>query len=453
MSAPNPAFEAALRLYREGRLEEALPAFDALLAADPGLAIARSLRGMVRCHLGDFDAGSADLRAAVESSPRDAALHANLGVILYVQHRLDEARAALKRALVLAPNHPESLAALSLVLRDQGDFAGAERAARTALAARPGYPEARVNLGYALLVQGKFAEGWDAVGFRPHARVNLRDPGMGVTVPHHDALPDKPAAIIVHGEQGLGDTLFYLRFVPQLRALGHRLAFWGDTRLHAVLARTGHFEHFLKPEAAPGPGLALLWAGDLPRLLRAHDAARFPPALALAPDPARVAAWRERFDAWGPAPRLGLTWRAGGVRKGRIALAKNVEPETLGRALAGTKATFVSLQRQAAAGERETIAQALGAPVHDAGIANDDLEDALAAVSLLDDYVGVSNTNMHLRAGVGGPARVLIPFPPEWRWLAGAERSPWFPAWPLYRQDAGGGWDAALARLASELRP
>ena len=440
------ALRAAERLYREARLPEALAAFERILAADPRAASARGYRGLILCHQGDFEGGVTDLRAAVALAPRDPALLTSLGTILFVRQELEEANATLRRVLSVAPNHPEASANLSLVLRAQGDFAGAERAARAALAARPDFPEARVNLGYALLAQGKFAEGWAATSYRPHGQVNLRDPAMPVSVPHHDALPAAQGPIIVHGEQGLGDTLFFLRFVPQLRTLGHRLAFWGDARLHSILRRSGHFEHFMAPDAMPGPGLALIWAGDLPRLLGAVDPAAFPPPLALAADAGRREAMRARLAAWGPAPYVGLTWRAGLEPAGKVVLSKQIAPADLGAALRGARATWISLQRKPRPEDLAAIAGALGETVHDAADVNEDLEDALALLELLDDYVGVSNTNTHLRAGAGKGARVLVPWPPEWRW-ASADRSPWFPGMDVFREAAGGGWRDALARL------
>lgn len=442
---------AAERLYREARLPEALAAFERILAADPRCATALGFRGLIRCHAGDFEHGVADLRAAVALAPRDAGLITSLGMILFVRNDLEEAHATLRRALSFAPNLPEASANLSLVLRAQGDFAGAERAARAALATRADFPEARVNLGYALLAQGKFAEGWSAVSFRPHAQVNLRDPGMRVTVPHDDALPAAQGPIIVHGEQGLGDTLFFLRFVPQLRARGHRLAFWGDSRLHSMLRRTGYFEHFMAPEAMPGAGLALIWVGELPRLLEAVDPAAFPPPLPLVADAARREAMRTRLAAWGAPPYVGLTWRAGLERAGKVVLSKQIAPALLGTALRGVRATWISLQRKPRPEDLAGIAHALGETAHDAAGVNDELEEALALIELLDDYIGVSNTNTHLRAGAGRSAHVLVPWPPEWRWQASGDRSPWFPGMDVYREAAGGGWQDALARLARAL--
>ena len=76
----------------------------------------------------------------------------------------------------------------------------------------------------------------------------------------------------------------------------------------------------------------------------------------------------------------------------------------------------------------------------------------LAVLALIEDYIGVSNTNMHLRAGAGRTARVLVPQPPEWRWMAAGEESPWFPGFRIYRQGIDGDWGEALAKLARDLR-
>ena len=90
--------------------------------------------------------------------------------------------------------------------------------------------------------------------------------------------------------------------------------------------------------------------------------------------------------------------------------------------------------------------------MHDLSALNEDLEAMLALLALIDDYVGVSNTNMHLRAGVGKTARVLVPCPAEWRWMAQGDESPWFPGFKVYRQKTDGNWNEALGRLAADLQ-
>ena len=82
---------------------------------------------------------------------------------------------------------------------------------------------------------------------------------------------------------------------------------------------------------------------------------------------------------------------------------------------------------------------------------NEDLEALLALLALMDDYIGVSNTNMHLRAGVSRTARVLVPRPAEWRWMISGSESPWFPGFRVYRQGPDGDWGAALKHLQADL--
>ncbi len=102
-------------------------------------------------------------------------------------------------------------------------------------------------------------------------------------------------------------------------------------------------------------------------------------------------------------------------------------------------------------GECERLAAAIAAPVHDVSAVNDRLEDALAWLALLDEYVGVSNTNTHLRACAGRDSRVLVAWPPEWRWPRDAQRSPWYPGTALYRQSRDGDWSGALGCLRADL--
>jgi hypothetical protein len=121
---------------------------------------------------------------------------------------------------------------------------------------------------------------------------------------------------------------------------------------------------------------------------------------------------------------------------------KEVEPSWLGEEVRGTQRTWIGIQRLPRPGELERFSAAIDARVHDFSAVNDDLEDMLALLWLVDEYIGVSNANAHLRASVGGAMQVLVPHPPEWRWgLAGA-MSPWFAAMRVIRQQPEGRWEA-----------
>jgi hypothetical protein len=182
-----------------------------------------------------------------------------------------------------------------------------------------------------------------------------------------------------------------------------------------------------------------------------------PPPWPLRVDPARLPAARAALAAAGPAPYVGVTWRAGSVKNAPLAreglglLSKEIPPRELGARLRGLAATPVVLQRNPDPEELAQFAAGLGRTAADVSGFNDDLEDMLALLALLDDYVGVSNTNMHLAAGIGKTARVLVPFPPEWRWTAWGDSSPWFPGFRIYRQRRDRDWGQALNALERDL--
>ena len=145
-----------------------------------------------------------------------------------------------------------------------------------------------------------------------------------------------------------------------------------------------------------------------------------------------------------------MTYRAGIDAPG--SLFKQVPLESLATVFSELPATLVNLQMQPQDGETTSLAELSGRRAVDFSHLNDDLPGMLALLSLLDDYVGVSNTNMHLRAGLGLPARVLVCHPADYRWMATGVISPWFPLFRLYRQEAAGDWSDAFVQLRSDLK-
>jgi Flp pilus assembly protein TadD len=216
----------------------------------------------------------------------------------------------------------------------------------------------------------------------------------------------------------------------------HPQAGEGDTRLH-------------------GNHKTMLDQGFLQRLPRVFYP-ELPPPLALTPLPERLQQMTGRLSGLGPPPYLGLTWRAGTApeqQRGSVwMLHKEIPLEQLAAAMRGVNGTLLALQRNPQPGEIESLSARAAMPVHDLTALNDDLEAMLALLALMDDYVGVSNTNMHLRAGASRTARVLLPRPAEWRWMISGNESPWFPGFRVYRQGPDGDWGAAFDRLARDLK-
>ena len=439
--------QRSLASHQQGRVDEAERGYREVLLRDAGNCVATHYLGLAAWQRGDALAAEQAMRKSLAASPPVADFHNNLGLLLRDTSRGEEAIDQFSAALAINPDWVDAYSNLGLALESLGRWDEAIEAYRKTLARSPGFAIGHQNLARALLTRGDFDEGWREYRWRLLAQ------GLASRPPDSPILPRDLSgrAFALVTEQGVGDVLFFLRFAPALVRRGATLAFRGDARLHAMLGRTGLFPLGLESGQAPRGEAQPLFVGDLPGMLESASETPLPP-LALTPDPARVARMRSRL-AHVPPPRVAITWRGGVLSVGPSrSQLKHVPIDALGNALAGKRASWISVQRLPEKGEREALERAIGATVTDLGDANADLEDMLALMSLVDDYVGVSNANTHLRAGVAPSMHVLVPNPPEWRWGLG-ERSPWFPDAKVYRQSPTGDWSGELARFARQFTP
>ena len=439
----------SLLAHQQGRVAQAEAGYREILQREPGHAMATHYLGLACWQRGDVEAAERMMRESIAANPAIADFHNNLGLLLRDTGRSEEAIACFVRAVEVDPGWIEAHNNRGLALESSGRFEEAVAAYRATLAAHPAHAAARQNLARALLTLGRPAEAWREYRWRLLAQ------GLATHAPDASAAPLARSLagrrFELAAEQGLGDGLFFLRFAPELVARGAALAFRGDARLHGMLRRTGWFALGLVAPPDPSSGLERLAIGDLPWLLEANDPQRFPPPLPLTPLPDRASAARERLARLGPPPWIALTWRSGVASRGPARTqVKEIRLALLAEALHGIRATWIGVQRLPLDGEYARLAEALGAPVHDASAANDDLEEMLALLSGVDRYVGVSNTNTHLGASLALRLHVLVANPPEWRWQLG-ETSPWFPGARLYRQRPDGDWSAAMRQLREDL--
>jgi tetratricopeptide (TPR) repeat protein len=441
-------------LLRVGRLEEAGQALGLAIQRDRNLAAARNNLGAVQHARGELAAAMASYEAALAIDPRLADARVNLALAHFRLGDRERARREAESARGLDARTSEASKNLGQLFRELGELEAALALFRQAVADEPGNVRSQLSLATALLERGEWREGWEHYRWRTtrSAHPAIRS---GTIHPVEEQLPEdlRDRRFTLFDEQGLGDVLFFLRFAPALRARGATLAFQGDARLIPLLEPSGLFEAMLPRDAPPDPAREILLVPDLPWLLDASRSDPVPPPFALRAAPERLEQARGTLAALGPRPWIGLTWRAGIASTGDwiTHLFKLVSPERLGEALRELPGTLVSVQRGPEPGETERIAQAAGRPVHDLCAANDDLQEVTAVLAALDRYVGVSSTNMHIRAGLGSSAEVLVPFPPEWRWMAEGSRSPWFPGLNVLRESPSGGWSSALEDLRRSL--
>lgn len=470
-------YNLALCRIRGSEFEAARRELLEVLRERPEWPDALTAMGGVFMQLGETEGAEKAFRTALRFQPQMPQAWNNLGTLLASQGRGPEARDCFNRCLALAPSDAHAWSNLGNTLRRGGDPAAAEQAYRQSVANAPKLASAWQNLGNNLREQGRFREAIEcleravSLSGAPECHLSLavallcvgNDLGRAWSEYRwrHGVEPSPTARATLHeaivarrpielaGEQGLGDALFFLRWAPLLG--GASLRWRGDRRLAPLLEKSGLFASFCDEASPPSTGALAVPLGDLPALL-GGELETYPPPLALNADSKAMEAARELLATAGPRPYVGVAWRSGTVSQtGEELLSKNVPVEGLGSALRGVPGTVVSVQRQPHAAESAALAASSGRPVLDASHLNENLGRMMGLLSLLDHYVGVSSTNVHLTAGLGKAASILVPHPPEWRYGHEGASSPWFPSFRVYREHPQSGWDEALASLGADL--
>ena len=377
----------------------------------------------------------------------------------------------LRRAIAIDPDDEHAQNNLATCMKHLGRDEEALRIYLRLLERRPDFLMANNNISRLYLRKGDFKRGWH------HYRWRLT-PARAIDEMPRDALqgrllgeiPDptpeevRRDGIFLAPEQGLGDELFFLRWVPELvrKARPAKVWYCPTTKLRPLVERAGWplevapYDAFWTPSDTP-----VLPLGCLPRWLEHERLEDVPPPL-----PLRARKWWWRWLLQPPVARaarpgmrwIGVTWRAGveGSRH-RGGLFKEIPPAVLGEALNHVQdAEFVVMQRGMRKEEYDAFREAVGpSRVHlvktEAWAPEVELEYLLRLLADLDDYIGVSNTNIYLRMAMGLKGRAILGHPAEWRWLDGPADSPFFPGFRTYREELRRGWGPAMAALTSDL--
>lgn len=464
-------------LHAKLRFAEAEAQYRECIRLDPDHPLAQFNLASVLMDLGRFTEAETVARALVAIAPDAPQAHGLLGAALGLQSRLLEAHACYEHAATLAPDTHKSMETMAMSFMETGRTQEGLRAFSRAL--KSGAQLSTHQLfGVALLADGAIHDGWTEYRSRPDALVFLeKHPEVPVTQEPLGNVQNRHVCVL--REQGLGDELFFLRYAADLAARGARITYRASNKIASLISRTACISEIISEDNPLPAADAYLLVGDLPHGVghcpssdlpdlpvsdsglhefKRRIAVYWPPipaSLQLEPLAGKCDEMRARLTDLGPPPYIGVTWRAGTLpeeqRAANWLLFKAIELQGLGTALKNVGGTLLALQRAPAQGEVPALETASGRRVHDLSALNDDLEAMLALLAQIDEYVGVSNTNMHLRVAVGRTARVLVPAPAEWRWMRTGRASPWFPGFAIYRQSLQGDWSQALAELKRDL--
>jgi len=432
-------------LHAHGHDGKALVCFERALELHPGHVDAEYNRGVVLHALGRVADALACYEAVAASHPQHPAAEDNRLAALVALDRHAEAIPALEQRLVRGPRDADTLVNLGLARQAEGNFDAAMAAFEEALRQSPGHRLAGWNLALLALRLGHSERGFALYeAYWPgNSRVNrVRDFARPSWEPG-DAIAGR--SVLLHADEGLGDTIQYLRFVPEVVRRASRVVLEVPRAL-APLARSLD-EGFVIVEAGTALPATDLHAPlhGLPARLGAKALGAPVPYLRAGKD--RVAHWRETLGSV-PGLHVGLAWRGNPSHpEDRL---RSIALEQLQPLFGVPGVHLVSLQLDPPPEDAAALAQP-GAPDPVAETARGMAETA-ALVSALDLVITVDTSIAHLAGALGRPTWILLAARADWRWLEGAERTAWYPTATLHRAARGERWDEVARRIRSELQ-
>ena len=427
------------------RPREAIAAFDAVIAQQPRHLQAWVNRGNALAELGEHQRALAEYNGALEVAPGHPLAHYNRGNALRMLGREAEALTDYDRAISAAPNHFNAWLNRGLALAAHNRFQEALASYAKALALRPDSADAHFNAAMSLLTIGDYRRGfaeyewrWQRTGMGGRRR--LRQPlWLG-----EFSIAGK--TILLHAEQGLGDTVQFARYAPMLARMGAKVVLEVQAELVELLAGL----EGVSAVAARGDELPPFDAhcplASLPLACKT-EVASIPAGMPYlrAPEPS-LEKWRTRLAAL-PGRRVAMAWsgRATHVNdRNRSLTLAQLEP-----LLAVPGVSFVSVQHELRPLDAERLANS--ANILPLGGELSTFADTAAVLSLCDLVVSVDTSVAHVAGALGLRTLVFVPFQPDWRWMLERDRSPWYPSLALYRQPAPGDWRSVMNQVAETL--
>lgn len=430
-----------------GRPEEAVACFERQIALEPHVAGAHANLAAALGKATRWAEAVVAGRTAVELDPASAGGWANLGNAYRDLGRLDEAADALRKAIDLDPTAHESYGNFALTLAMNGRAAEALPWYDQAIRRQPEAAEVRFNRAIALLSLGDYERGWPEYEWRWRTE-QMRGQTRQLPTPLWRGEPLHGKTLLVHTEQGSGDTIQFLKLAPRVVERGGTVAVVTTPAL-ADLVRTcpGVTHVVLSGEPAP-PHHAHCPLMSLPLLTQLRvETIPAAPAFVTAP-PAEVAKWRDRVRDL-PRPLVGIAWQGNPRHVGdRWRSVKLAQFAPLAARLADLGGTLVSLQKGPGV---EQLADAPFPVLDLGGDLGDRFADAAGLLMNLDRVVTIDSALAHLSGALGKPVEILLPLNADWRWLHGRRDTPWYPTATLHRQARFGEWELAFASATASL--
>jgi FkbM family methyltransferase len=442
-------------LLERGEALAAIASCQAALAIDPQHMQALGNLAAAQLEHGEIEAAIGSCRAALRLHPEASQAVTTLAAALLEQGEIEAAIYHYHQALALTPECADAHYNLGLAFHQRRDASRAIACYREALRLRPSYAAARWNLALSSLLAGDYTRGWElfdapalieALAVRPaHARP-LCALWEGEPLGNNEPL-------LLVSEQGLGDTLQFVRYLPLLAARGLRVSLCTEEKLHGLLAASRLGVPLLSPAegnaVSTGRWLRLL---SLPRLLQVTPENPQTPAFPyLHSSPGLLQRW-QLLLAPERRPLIGLHWQGNPASEVKGLRGRSLPLERFAPLAAAGIGSLLSLQRGSGSEQLEECSfrqrfaaaqQAIGAVW--------EFEELAAIVSQCDLVITTDSAMAHLAGALGLPTWLLLHHQAEWRWGLEESSSFWYPTMRLFRQQSPGDWDGVIERVAAEL--
>lgn len=405
-----------------GRHDDALATYDRALALDPENADVLSNRANVLFDMGRPDDALACLDAAIAAHPALANAMASKANILFKLRRYDDARATNEQVLKIDPGNSRAWFGLGTLLAEFGDYDQAIAHYDRALASWPENPDAQFNRSLCLLRKGDFAGGLPGYEYR-WKKKNFTSAPRKFARPLWNGTQDlRDKTILLHAEQGYGDTIQFLRYIPHIPA--------GRIILEVQ-------EPLLRLTQANFPDITIIAQGQTIPAFDYH-CPLMSLMLAMGTDIGNVPYLKAAPRPLPPTskPRIGVIWSGRPTHRNDI---NRSIPLEIFASVFSDDYEFISLQKEKAEHPRLTGSQI------------NDFTDTAEIIMALDLVISVDTSVAHLAGALGKPVWTLIPAVPDWRWLQDRTDTPWYPTMRLYRQPKIGDWTTPLAAVKADL--
>jgi tetratricopeptide (TPR) repeat protein len=372
-----------------------------------------------------------------------AEAHYNLGLTYYALGKTGDAASCFRQAIGFNAQYADAYNDLGIALQAQGDLPQALEHYSRAVELRPGFADAHWNRSLAWLLAGDFEKGWSEYEWRWRRK---ESPARTLAGPRWDGTPVDGKRIFIYAEQGLGDAIQFVRYLPLVKERGAFVVFECQPELFNLLQSCKGIDQLIRrgdPLPAFDTHVPLL---SLPGIFRTT----------LESIPCQVpyirAADNANIDAAilplnNAEQRVGIVWAGNAShtndRNRSCPLAHFAALVNLPRI------RLYSLQKGERAVDLKT--HDFGQAVTDLGGLLDDFADTAAVVAKLDLVLTVDTSVAHVAGAMGKPVWVLLPFAPDWRWLRNREDSPWYPGMRLFRQPRPHAWEDVFRKVASAL--